>query len=97
MTHYEIWKRHIIECVYWYKNKQCKILLAHTGLIQSLATPTPPLIELAGHIVDPVPETSVKVPGKDTGRSGQPTSAEQNAAMAAACNQPTNNKTTYKI
>ena len=86
MKQCEIWRKpgnrmHL----YWYKQKmrQCEILLAHTGSIQTLKTVPPSLASYVGSTVDPTPYSS-QVPSQGPGQMGWPSTAEYNAACADA-------------
>ena len=71
--------------LYWYKQKiwQCKILLPNTGSIQNLKAIPPSLTSFVESVASPT-QCSDQVPSQGTRETGQPSTAERNAAQTDA-------------
>ena len=68
--------------LYWYKQKirQCEILLAHTGSIQTLKAISPSLASSVKSMISPT-QCSGQVPSQGTREMGQPSIAKLDAAQ----------------
>ena len=78
IMHYRIQVQSEKQKILW-----CETLLAHTGCITSLHAPSSSAESIRSS-VEPVQDTSIKVPTGGAGEAGRSMSAEENAARVAA-------------